>query len=178
MFNMKKLAMVVVFIAIGIVLPLTGQSVPDSESMTLSMHLPVLICGLLLGAPYGLACGILTPLISTLFTSTPAMTVLPVMVCELAVYGCLTGLLLQLLEMENATVKAYMALIIAMLAGRIVAGALNAFAFQAGAYSWQMWFNTYFVTGLPGIIIQLGAVPYVVSSLRKSKFMKEAVVDD
>lgn len=35
--------------------------IPNGGSVFLPMHIPVLICGLFCGAPYGLACGIITP---------------------------------------------------------------------------------------------------------------------
>ena len=44
------------------------------------MHIPVLLCGLLVGWPYGLLCGLAGPLLSSLLTGMPAMGYLPCMI--------------------------------------------------------------------------------------------------
>lgn len=43
----------------------------------LPMHIPVLICGLFCGAPYGLACGMITPFLSSMTTGMPPAMILP-----------------------------------------------------------------------------------------------------
>lgn len=62
--------------------------IPNGGSVFLPMHIPVLICG----APYGLACGIITPFLSSMTTGMPPAMILPQMMIELAVYGLVTGL--------------------------------------------------------------------------------------
>jgi len=58
-------------IAIGVVLPVAFHSIPNAGSIFLPMHIPVLLCGLICGPFYGLACGILAPLLSCLLTGMP-----------------------------------------------------------------------------------------------------------
>ena len=55
----KKLVSGALCIAIGVLLPMTFHVIPNGGSVFLPMHIPVLICGLFYGAPYGLACGLL-----------------------------------------------------------------------------------------------------------------------
>lgn len=156
-------------VALGIVLPVAVHGIPNAGSILLPMHIPVLLCGLLCGPAYGIACGILTPLLSSLITSMPPMAMLPSMICELAVYGFVAGLLILVIRTGSQVANVYISLIGAMLVGRVVYGVVNALIFRAGEYSMQMWLTASFVTALPGIIIQLVLLPLVVLALRKAR---------
>ncbi len=160
------------FIAIGLALPLAFHSIPQAGQIFLPMHIAVLMCGIVCGWPFGLACGIVTPLLSSLLTSMPPMAMLPAMLCELAVYGLVTGLLIHFVRVKNVYARIYVALIGAMLMGRIVAGVLNALIFQAGSYSMEIWLAASFVTALPGIAIQIVLIPILVFALVKAKLIE------
>ncbi|MBR5754755.1 MAG: ECF transporter S component, partial [Erysipelotrichaceae bacterium] len=88
--------------------------------------------------------------------------------CELAVYGLMTGLLSRLIKIKNVTAKTYIVLILAMLAGRLTYGVLNALVFKAGSYSMQAWTSAAFITALPGIVIQLILIPVLIVRLKKA----------
>jgi len=66
----------------------------------------------------------------------------------------------------------YIALVCAMLLGRITFGALNALIFRAGEYSLAIWATSAFVTALPGIAIQLVIIPVLVLALQKAKIIQ------
>ena len=165
--NTKKLVLTALSAAIGVVLPQAFHMIPNAGSVILPMHIPVLIAGFLVGPVYGLACGIITPLLYHLIFSMPPAPVLPGMLCELAVYGLMSGLLNKAVKMENQLAKVYVVLIGAMLCGRITYGILNALIFRAGSYSMQAWLSAAFVTAIPGIIIQLLLIPILVIRLRR-----------
>ena len=55
----KKLVLSAMFLALGLVLPLLTGQIPQIGSALLPMHIPVLLCGLICGARYGLLCGII-----------------------------------------------------------------------------------------------------------------------
>lgn len=156
-------------VAIGVVLPVAVHGIPNAGAVLLPMHIPVLLCGLLCGPLYGLGCGILTPLMSSLITGMPGPAYLPSMVCELAVYGLIAGLLIFLVHTGNQTADLYISLAGAMIAGRIIYGIVNALIFRAGEYSMSMWLTASFVTALPGIVIQLVLLPLIVLGLRRAK---------
>lgn len=162
----KKLVFSALCIAIGVVLPQAFHMIPNAGSIFLPMHIPVLFCGLLCGALYGGLCGGITCLLSHLIFGMPPAMVFPGMICELIVYGVVAGLLSMLLKNKNVGII-YVELIVAMFAGRIVAGILNALIFRAGAYSMQMWLAGSFVTALPGIAIQLVLIPILVDRFHK-----------
>jgi len=171
MFKIKNMVLAAMFVALGVVLPIAFHSIPNAGSIFLPMHIPVLLCGLICGWPYGLACGILAPLLSSLLTSMPPMAYLPSMLCELAVYGLVAGLLIYLIHTKIYLLDLYISLIGAMITGRLIAGVLKALIFNAGSYSMQAWISGSFVTALPGIIIQIVAIPIVVFMLEKAKLI-------
>jgi len=172
MFNTRKAVSTALFIAIGIALPLAFHSIPNAGRVFLPMHIPVLLCGLVCGFPWGLACGIVTPLLSSLLTGMPPAAMLPSMLCELAVYGLVAALLMRYVPVKNAYAKIYIALVGAMLCGRLVMGALNALIFSAGNYSMQLWLTGAFVSALPGIAIQTVLIPPIILGLRKAKLVE------
>lgn len=167
----RNLTISAMFVALCVVLPMAFHSVANAGQILLPMHFPVLLCGMACGWPYGLACGILGPLLSSLFTGMPPMAILPSMLCELAVYGFVTGLLSRKINSGLKIFDIYLPLLCAMVAGRLFYGILNALIFRAGSYSFSIWLTAAFVTSLPGIIIQLIFVPVFVYILRKAKFI-------
>ncbi|MDR1736930.1 MAG: ECF transporter S component [Oscillospiraceae bacterium] len=170
MSHTKRLVYTAILIAIGVVLPLPFA--PEMGKVLLPMHLPVLLCGIICGVPYGLACGAVTPVLSHLMTGKPPMAILPSMICELAVYGLVSALLARFIKTKNTYLNTLVPLICAMLAGRVIYGAMNALVFQAGDYSMQIWMTSMFVTALPGIIIQIVLIPGVVFALQRAKLVK------
>lgn len=171
MSNVKKSIICAVCIALCVVLPMAFHAVQNAGSVFLPMHIPVLLCGLICGWPFGLLCGLAGPLLSSLFTGMPPMAYLPSMMVELAVFGLVAGLLMKVLSTGKLFADLYISLTGAMLAGRIVGGAARALIFARGSYSMAAWATGYFVTGLPGIVIQLALIPAVYFALEKARII-------
>ena len=142
-------------------------NIPQIGSMLLPMHLPTLLCGFLCGGPWGAAVGFLAPLMrSAILGMPPPFPTAVAMAVEMAVYGLVSGLLYARLPKNLGGI--YTALISAMAAGRLAWGAVmviltmgsgNAFtlaAFWAGAVA----------NAIPGIILQLAAVPALVMAVQ------------
>lgn len=165
----KRLVLSALYIALGVVLPIFFHFVPNAGPIFLPMHIPVLMAGLMLGPSYGLAVGIAAPLLSSLLTGMPPAPILPGMLCELAVYGLVAGILMKTVKTKNNILNIYISLVGAMLAGRIIGGIVKAFIFVAGDYSLQIWLTGSFITALPGIIIQLVLIPILLSVLEKTR---------
>lgn len=161
-----------VFVALGIVLPfLTGQ-IQGIGKMLLPMHLPVIVCGFVCGPLYGLAVGGMVPLLRSTWFGMPVMYPTAVsMAFELAAYGFVTGILYRKLPKRNGMI--YAVLVIAMISGRLVAGAANIILYgvRQEAYSMQMFLTGMFVNAIPGIVLQLLLVPVLILLLRKSKVL-------
>ncbi|MGO5277031.1 ECF transporter S component [Holdemanella porci] len=115
-----------------------------------------------------MACGILTPFISSVTTGMPPAMMLPQMMVELAVYGLVAGLCEKYISQKNEMTKLYMSLIIALLAGRIVNGLVNTCILSTQGYTLSVFMMASFVTCLPGVILQLIVIPVLVRSLNKN----------
>lgn len=171
MTQVKKAIITAVCMALCVVLPLAFHAVPNAGSIYLPMHIPVLLCGLICGWAFGLACGVVGPLLSSLLTGMPPAAVLPAMMIELAVYGIVAGLGMALVRTKKLSADLYISLIAAMLVGRIIAGAAKALIFAAGSMTMAAWATSYFVTSLPGIVIQLILIPAIVIALEKARLI-------
>ena len=168
----KKLTLASVCIALCVVLPVAFHSVPNGGSIFLPMHIPVLICGMLCGWPYGLLCGLMGPLLSSLITGMPPAAMLPAMMVECGTYGAVSGLVLKFLRSGKLYVDLYVALVAAMIAGRVISGIAKALIFSPGM-AMSAWVTASFVTALPGIVIQLVFLPGVVAMLMKARVIPQ-----
>ena len=171
MSNVKKSIITAVCLALCVVLPQAFHAIPNAGSVYLPMHIPVLLCGLICGWPFGLLCGLAGPALSTLFTGMPPVAYLPPMLIECAVYGAVGGLMMQFIRTKKIYLDLYLSLIIAMLGGRIVAGLAKAFIFARGNITMGAWATSYFVTSLPGIIIQIVLIPTIVFALMRARLI-------
>lgn len=167
--SVRNLVLAALFLAIGLVLPfLTGQ-IPAIGQRLLPMHLPVLLCGFVCGGPYGLLVGLLTPLLrSVMFGMPPLFPTALTMAFELAAYGLLAGLFSRLLPKKVGF--SYLALVLAMIGGRVVWGiaAYVLYGFGQTPFTWPMFVAGAFVNALPGILLQIVVIPPILLALRKS----------
>lgn len=58
----EKLVLSAMFLALSLALPLLTGQIPEVGSMLLPMHIPVLLCGMIVGGPWGAAVGFVAPL--------------------------------------------------------------------------------------------------------------------
>ena len=151
--------------AVGLILPyVTGHAFGVPGTILLPMHFPIFLMGMLCGPVWGIIGGMVVPLISSLLTGMPAFyPMLPIMMCELAVYGGVSGVLYY-----QKRKNLYVSLIAAMVCGRIVHGAVWAMLFLAGgkAVTFVSAF-AFVVDGIPGIVLQLLLIPSIVKSVNK-----------
>ncbi len=171
MTTVKKSIITAVCVALCVVLPMAFHSIPNAGSIFLPMHIPVLLCGLICGWPFGLLCGLLGPLLSNLFTGMPPMAYLPGMLVELAVYGAVSGLMMQFVRTKKLYADLYVSLIVALIAGRVIAGLARALIFAPGNYGMAAWVAGYFATAWPGLLIQLALIPTIVFALEKARLI-------
>lgn len=171
MSGVLSLAITGACIALCVVLPLAFHAIPNAGSIFSPMHIPVLLCGLICGCPFGLVCGLLGPFLSSVITGMPPQAYLPPMMVELAVYGFVAGLMMRLVRTGKSLLDLYISLTVAMLLGRVVAGLARAWIFAPGQLTMAMWASSYFVKSLPGIAIHLALIPAVVLALMKARLI-------
>ncbi len=165
----KNLVTASMLFALGIVLPFATGQIPEVGNLLLPMHIPVLLCGFICGAKYGAAVGALLPLMRSLMFGRPLLFPNAVaMAFELMTYGLVAGLIYMLLK-KRSVLTIYISLISAMLAGRIVWGAVSAllYGIASKAYGLAAFFAGAFVEAIPGIILQLILIPAVVFAIEK-----------
>ena len=173
----KRLTVSGLMLALGILLPLVsahGMGVPGT--LLLPMHLPVLLCGFLCGPLYGGICGAATPLLSSLLTGMPVpFPMLPIMLCELTVYGTVSGLLFAKTPLGRMRLGGYLALPLAMLCGRVAyAAAFYALLLAVGELK-ALTVTAAITTGWLGILLQLLIIPPVLLAVRTWGKGKKAI---
>ena len=168
--SVKKLVFTAVCAALCLVLPMAFHAIPNAGQVILPMHIPVLLCGLLCGWPFGAACGLIGPFLSSVITAMPPAAMLPSMMVECAVYGFISGLLMKYVRTGKSGADLYISLISAMAAGRIAAGFAKAWIFTPGVSPFA-WVTTSLVTGIPGIALQLVLMPLVVAALTRARLI-------
>ena len=156
-------------LALCMVLPfLTGQ-IPEIGSALCPMHIPVLLAGFLCGPWWALAVGAVAPLLRfALFGMPPLFPTGTAMCFELAAYGLVSGILCRKLHKNAVTVP--LALIAAMLAGRLVRGIVMVvlMGLSGSAFTWAAFMAGAFVNAVPGIIVHILLIPIIVLALRKA----------
>ena len=176
--GIRKLVLSAMFMAIGLVLPFITGQIQQIGNMLLPMHIPVLFCGLICGWQYGAVVGFVLPLLRyALFGMPPIFPTGVSMSFELAVYGAVIGLIMQQLSKRNTTDSGknyvrnlYLALIGAMLAGRIVWGLVRFILARATMqpFTMEMFMAGAFLTAIPGIIVQLILIPGIMAALKRA----------
>lgn len=172
MSSVKKACICSFCIALSYVLPLTFHALALGSVFS-PMHIPVLLCGLICGWPFGMFCGIAGPVISSLLSGMPSAVQLVYMVPELCAYGLFAGLILKLVRTGRLYADLYLALVPAMLLGRVVGGGARALFYLSTAqnYSVALWASAYVAETLPGAILQLLVLPPLVLALMKARLI-------
>ena len=173
MFRQKRIRSMILaalFLALAYVLPfLTGQ-IPQIGSALCPMHIPVLLAGFLCGLWWAMAVGAVAPILRfALFGMPPLFPTGAAMCFELATYGLISGLLYNRLPRKPRSI--YLALISAMLAGRIIWGCVMVILLGTGeaAFTWAAFLAGAFVNAIPGIIVHILLIPLIVLALQKAK---------
>ena len=166
--QLKKMVLAALFLAVALVLPfLTGQ-IPEVGSMLCPMHIPALLCGFFCGWPWGVAVGLIAPVLRSVLFGMPPM--FPVAICmsfELAAYGAVSGWLYAKLPKKKISI--YGALLSAMVIGRLVWGAARFICtgLDASAFGISAFWAGAVATAIPGIIVQIVLIPLLVMALEK-----------
>lgn len=176
--SIKKIVYIAFFVALGIVFPMIFHLIggPALGKLLLPMHLPVLIGAAFLGPVAGLIMGVVTPILSSLFTGMPpVIPMLPIMVGELGIYGFVMGYLFFELKLN-----VYLSLIITMVAGRVIASLVvlvlvYGFGFSKLPVNPIIYFYGTISAGFTGIIGQLIIVPVVLKYIKRYNKSKNTV---
>lgn len=167
--HVRKLTYAALYLAIAMILPFVTGQIPEIGAMLCPMHIPALLCGFMCGWPWGLAVGFLAPLVRSVAFGMPALFPGAVaMAFELAVYGGVSGLLYRLSSKKIGMI--YTILLTAMVAGRVVWGAVQYFlaGLSNSTFPWEAFLAGAVINALPGIILQLILIPLVVMAMERA----------
>ena len=168
--KLLKMILSALFLAIAYVLPFFTGQIPEIGAMLLPMHIPVLLCGFICGAPWGLVVGFAAPLLRSFVLGMPPL--FPTAVCmafELATYGFIAGLMHKILSRKKMYI--YCSLIVSMIIGRIVWGVAMVICMgvTGGAFTFAAFMAGAITNAIPGIIVQVILIPVLVMVLDKQK---------
>lgn len=169
--NVKKLAVTAMLFAVGMVLPFFTGQIPAIGKMLLPMHIPVLLCGFIVGWQYGALIGFLLPIVRGLVFGMPPLYPNAVaMAFEMAAYGFVSGYLYSHARWQ-CTQMLYISLVTAMLAGRLVWAFAEVILLGIGGniFTWKIFAAGAFLNAIPGIIVQLTLIPLIMVALRRAK---------
>lgn len=161
--TIKRISMGSTLLALGILLPFLTINQPQLGQVFLLMHIPALLAGFILGGKWGGLVGFLMPLMRSLIVGMPPLypTAL-IMSFELMTYAFVAGIIASKLSFK--TMHVILALVIAMIAGRLVWGVVSVvvLSLEHIPYTFNVFIAGAFVTALPGIIIQLVLIPTLI----------------
>ena len=168
----RNIVLPALFLALAFVLPMITGHVPQIGNMLCPMHFPVLLAGFVLGGPWGLVLGFIAPLLrSVLFGMPPLYPIAISMAFELATYGAVSGWMYK--KVRHTLPMMYAALATAMVAGRLVWGAVQFVlaGLSGSTFPFSAFLSGALLTAVPGIIAQLILIPLILTALQKAKFM-------
>lgn len=120
--------------------------------------------------------GISGVLLSSVLTGMPPVAMLPSMLVELTCYALISSLLMKFVHTKKSALDLYISLAGALIIGRVIAGIVKALIFARGEITIASWATAYFVTCLPGIIMQIILVPVVFATLTKANLIPSRYV--
>lgn len=163
--HVLDLVLASMFLSLAVILPTITMNIKEIADSLLLMHLPIMLCGLICGAKYGLASGLMAPIIrSLIFTMPPLYPRAIYMALELATYGFVLGLLY-----KKTKGKIYVSLIVSQIAGRIVWAISKTLllGFSHEDITFKAFLVGGFVDAIPGIALQLVLIPLIMLIIKK-----------
>ena len=155
-------------LALAIVLPFFTGQLKTVGKMLCPMHIPVIICGFFCGPVYGLAVGLIAPLLRFALFGMPVIYPSGIGMCvELATYGFVSGFMYKILPKKKINI--YVSLLSAMLSGRILWGLARGLMYGLGGSEFGMkaFLSGAFLDSIPGIIIQIVIIPIIVMMAKR-----------
>lgn len=172
--KIKNLVRAGLLLALGIIIPYTFHMTGLPGNIFLPMHIPVLLCGFILGEKYGLLIGSITPIINSIISGMPP--IYPIGICmafELASYGLIAGLMY-----KNKKYNIFISLITAMIIGRLISGITNYILLTVSGNGFVLasFLTGSFIKGIWGIIIQLILIPIIIKII-ENKIDKDVIIN-
>lgn len=173
-YNTRRIVWASFLLILGIILPrlINFMGSQMLGNLISPMHIPVFLTALILGPFYGTLVGFTTPLFSTLIFAMPPLTppITILMAFELAAFGFFGG---YFYSSKNRNI--YLSLFSAMILGRFVYGLALIIVGPLFAFNppFIPFIQGVFVTGIPGMVIQLVVIPPLIQKIKPIKNFAE-----
>ncbi len=168
-----RITLTATFLAMGIALPFIFGQIPQIGSMLLPMHIPVFLCAFICGWKYGVWVAVVLPLLRSVAFGRPNMYPEAIAIAfEMATYALVAGFLYSRFQNRRAG-SIYACLLSAMLLGRVVRGLAQFFllGINGVAFTFELFFTGIVLVGIPGILLQLIAIPAIMLTLDKLRII-------
>lgn len=167
--NLNNTVNSALFLAIGVVLPMFTAQIKEVGSMLLPMHFPVILCGFICGWKHGLAVGFILPLLRAVIFGMPPLFPNAVwMAAELSAYGFMSGFMYAKYKREKLW-WIYSCTVASMIFGRIIWALSKIILLGIGGqvFTFEAFLAGGILNAIPGIIIQIAAIPPIVYARAK-----------
>ncbi len=172
--TLARLIFSLLFLALALLLPFLTNQISFIDGRLLPMQFAVILCGFVCGPIWGLVVGVASPFLQMIiFDSVSLFPNAIVMAIELAAYAFVAGILYD--KMEKNYFLTLVSLITAMVSGRLIWSAVTFilifFDLTSGDISFSFVLSETVYNQIPGIVIQIIAIPVIVNVLRKNRLL-------
>ena len=164
----RQLTFAALFAALAVLLSIHPFTFYIGPSIRITFReVPIYLCSITLGPVLGGLCSFIADTCGT-FISNSGNAWNPLFALNAVLIGVLPGLLYRLLPRK--TVSIYIALVIAMIAGRIVWGIarLVLAGLTGSKFTWALFMAGAFTNAIPGIILHIVLIPVLVIALERA----------
>lgn len=176
--TIRKISLLAMLLSLCMILPFITGRISQIGKIFALMHIPIFLCGFILGPVYGCVLGFIAPLINSFTFGMPILY--PNAICmsmELFTYGLVSGLLFKVFKKRfnwNDITTIYISLISSMLLGRIIWGIMQTICgiISKNLFTWSLFLSGALLDAWPGIIIHLILIPSLILVLKKLNFLE------
>lgn len=172
--KIQKLIFAALLFALGLVLPFLTMQIRSIGNMFLPMHLPVLLCGLLIGPIHALIIGFLLPLTRSFIFGMPVFYPNAIaMSFEIAALGFFAGFFYVKKSKYKCIFELYKSIIASILISRMfyILMMLILMSFLQNKIAVVAIITRAFIACIPGVIIELTLIPIILLALQKTKIV-------
>ncbi|MCQ2385702.1 MAG: ECF transporter S component [Clostridia bacterium] len=167
--RVREVVSAALFLALALLLPFVTGQIKDFSKMFCPMHLPVLLAGVVSGPFWGGLVGLCAPLLRSVLFGMPQMPTTLTMTAELFGYGVLSGFFYRLFPKKISFLL--LSLILSFVGGRLLltSAQLIVYGLSGKAFSFGGYFTANILATLPGMALQIIAVPALLPIFKKKR---------
>lgn len=163
----KKTVLCAACTALCVALSAAFLALPGGGRLYRALYVPIIMCALVCGWKWGIACSVTGLLMSVLMVGSPSVALIPIAFAECVVYALISGNMIRIIKSERTRERCTASLALALPAGVIAGGFTGAFIYSEGIAAVASWVIVYFAAGLPALVIELVLIPSLYCALEQ-----------